>query len=34
VSITATFIIQIIVFLILVGFTMKYIWPPIASALD
>ena len=33
-SITATFIIQIIVFLILVGFTMKYIWPPIASALD
>jgi F-type H+-transporting ATPase subunit b len=34
VSITATFIIQIIVFLILVGITMKYIWPPIASALD
>ena len=33
-SITATFIIQIIVFLILVGITMKYIWPPIASALD
>ena len=33
-SITATFIIQIIVFLILVGFTMKFIWPPIASALD
>jgi len=33
-SITATFIIQMIVFLILVGFTMKYIWPPIMSALD
>jgi F-type H+-transporting ATPase subunit b len=34
VSITATFIIQMIVFLILVGFTMKYIWPPIMAALD
>lgn len=33
-SITATFILQMIVFLILVGFTMKYIWPPIAVALD
>ena len=33
-SITATFIIQMIVFLILVGFTMKYIWPPITAALD
>ena len=33
-SITATFIIQMIVFLILVWFTMKYIWPPITSALD
>lgn len=33
-SITATFIIQIIVFLILVGFTMKFIWPPIVAALD
>ena len=33
-SITATFIIQMIVFLILVGFTMKFIWPPIAVALD
>ena len=32
-SITATFIIQMIVFLILVGFTMKYIWPPITAAL-
>jgi F-type H+-transporting ATPase subunit b len=34
VSITSTFIIQIIVFLILVGFTMKFIWPPITAALD
>jgi len=34
VSITGTFIIQIIVFLILVGFTMKFVWPPIAAALD
>jgi F-type H+-transporting ATPase subunit b len=34
VSITATFIIQMIVFLILVGVTMKYIWPPITAALD
>jgi len=34
VSITGTLIIQMIVFLILVGFTMKYVWPPIAKALD
>jgi F-type H+-transporting ATPase subunit b len=34
VSITGTLIIQMIVFLILVGFTMKYIWPPITAALD
>jgi F-type H+-transporting ATPase subunit b len=34
VSITGTLIIQIIVFLLLVGFTMKYVWPPIAAALD
>lgn len=33
-SITATLIIQMIVFLILVGFTMKFVWPPIAAALD
>ena len=33
-SITGTLIIQMIVFLILVGFTMKYVWPPIAKALD
>jgi F-type H+-transporting ATPase subunit b len=34
VSITGTLIIQMIVFLILVGFTMKFVWPPIAAALD
>jgi len=34
VSITGTLIVQMIVFLILVGFTMKYVWPPIAKALD
>ena len=33
-SITATLIVQIIVFLLLVGFTMKFIWPPITAALD
>ena len=33
-SITFTLIIQMIVFMILVGFTMKYIWPPITAALD
>ena len=33
-SITATFILQMIVFLILVWFTMKFIWPPITAALD
>ncbi|HZV92105.1 MAG TPA: F0F1 ATP synthase subunit B [Caldimonas sp.] len=33
-SITSTFIIQIIVFLVLAWFTMKFIWPPITSALD
>jgi F-type H+-transporting ATPase subunit b len=34
VNITGTFIIQMIVFLILIGFTMKFIWPPITAALD
>jgi len=34
VSITGTLIIQMIVFLILVGFTMKFVWPPLAAALD
>ncbi|HWH73690.1 MAG TPA: F0F1 ATP synthase subunit B [Methylibium sp.] len=33
-SITATLIVQIIVFMILVGFTMKFVWPPITAALD
>ena len=33
-NINGTLIIQIIVFLALVGFTMKFIWPPIAAALD
>ena len=33
-SINATLIIQMIVFLILVWFTMKFIWPPITAALD
>ena len=33
-SITATLIVQIIVFLLLVGFSMKFIWPPITAALD
>ena len=33
-SITATLIVQMIVFLILVWFTMKFVWPPIALALD
>jgi F-type H+-transporting ATPase subunit b len=34
VSINATLIAQMIVFLILVWFTMKFVWPPIAKALD
>jgi len=34
VSITATFWIQMIVFVILALFTMKFIWPPITKALD
>jgi F-type H+-transporting ATPase subunit b len=34
VSINATLFIQAIVFLILVWFTMKFVWPPIAKALD
>lgn len=33
-SINATLIAQLIVFLILVGFTMKFVWPPIIKALD
>ena len=33
-SITGTLIVQMIVFLILVWFTMKFVWPPITAALD
>ena len=33
-SITGTLIVQMIVFAILVWFTMKFVWPPIAVALD
>ena len=33
-SITSTLIIQMIVFLLLVWFTMTKVWPPIAKALD
>ena len=33
-SINATLFVQAIVFLILVWFTMKFVWPPIAVALD
>jgi F-type H+-transporting ATPase subunit b len=34
VNINATLIAQLIVFLILVWFTMTYVWPPIVKALD
>jgi len=34
VSITSTLIIQMIVFLILIWFTMRFVWPPITAALD
>jgi F-type H+-transporting ATPase subunit b len=34
VNINASLFIQIIVFAILVWFTMKFVWPPIARALD
>ncbi len=33
-SINATFFAQLVVFFLLVVFTMKFIWPPIANALD
>ena len=33
-SITSTLFIQIIVFMILIWFTMKFVWPPITAALD
>jgi F-type H+-transporting ATPase subunit b len=34
VNINATLIVQMIVFAILVWFTMRFIWPPITAALD
>jgi len=34
VSINATLIVQMIVFAILIWFTMKFVWPPITAALD
>jgi len=34
VSINATFFAQLVVFFVLVFFTMKFVWPPIAQALD
>jgi len=34
VNINATLILQAIVFLILVWFTMRFVWPPITKALD
>jgi F-type H+-transporting ATPase subunit b len=34
VSINATLIIQMIVFAILVWFTMRFVWPPLTAALD
>ncbi len=33
-SINATLIVQMIVFAILIWFTMRFIWPPITAALD
>ena len=33
-SITFTFVIQLIVFALLAWFTMKFVWPPITLALD
>ena len=33
-SINSTLIAQMIVFLILIWFTMKFVWPPIMAALD
>ena len=33
-SINATLLVQLVVFAILVWFTMKFVWPPIAVALD
>src|SRR5262245_36981202 len=33
-NLNSTFIVQFIVFFILAGFTMRFIWPPLMKALD
>ena len=33
-NLNATFIVQFVVFFILAGFTMKFVWPPMMKALD
>lgn len=33
-NLNATLIVQLFVFLILAGFTMKFVWPPLMNALD
>ena len=33
-NLNATFLVQFVVFFILAGFTMKFIWPPMMKALD
>ena len=33
-NLNATFIAQMVVFFILAGFTMKFVWPPLMKALD
>lgn len=33
-NLNATFIAQLVVFLVLAGFTMKFVWPPLMNALD
>ncbi len=33
-NLNATLIVQLVVFLILAGFTMKFVWPPLIAALD
>ncbi len=33
-NINATFIVQLVVFMVLVTFTVKFIWPPMVKALD
>ena len=33
-DLNATLIVQFVVFFILAGFTMKFVWPPMMKALD